>query len=333
MKGYARLAVETRAGMEDKIHLGYICCVDEGGRTLLAAGDPDQAVFIRSAAKPIQALPTISRRLDEKYGITEEESALFGASHMGQECHTRAILSMLQKADLREEDMCMLPCRPECKKTDDERIARGLPMRKIYHNCSGKHVALMLLQRELGGNVSDYWKRGSMCQQEVLRTISLFTGLDEGHIPIGVDGCGVPVFAAPMKRIALAFMRLIRPGRIGDEALSDAARRFVPRLHRYPYMVKGYGDFSSLLCGNENTLAKGGANGLFCIGLHKEGIGIAIRTVDGDARSRPLLVSAVLEKLGLGPLPHEALMGSDMIYNDTGEAVGEAHADIEWNER
>ena len=333
MKGFARLAIETRAGLEDKAHLGYVCCVDETGRTVLSAGDEEEVIFLRSAAKPIQALPVIRRRLDEKYGLTEEESAIFAGSHLGQACHTQALTSMLDKTGLREEDMCMLPCRPECKKTDDGRIARGLPLRRLYHNCSGKHVALMLLQRELGGPVEDYWKRGSACQKEVLSTIARFMEMPEERIPIGVDGCGVPVFAAPMRNIALSFLNLMRPARLGDEALRETVERYVPRLHKYPYMMKGYGDLCTLLCGHENILAKGGANGLFCVGLHREGIGIAFRTIDGDIGSRPLILAAILEKLGLPPVKALDELGAGLIHNDTGEVVGEARAEIEWNRK
>jgi len=327
----AKLSIATRGGLIDREHYGYICCVDEKGRVILSAGDWDEPIFIRSAAKPIQALPVIARGLDEKYGLTDEETALFAGSHLGQDCHLQALLSMLEKTGLKEEDMCMLPCRPECRQADDARLAAGLPLRKLYHNCSGKHVALMLLERDLKGSVEGYWKMDAPCEQEVFQTISMFTQTDPSDIRWGVDGCGVPVFAVPMRNIATAFLNLVRPDRLPDAEMAQAAARYVPRLHQYPHMMKGKGGLCSLLCAHENILAKGGANGLYTVALHKEGVGIAIRTADGDISSRPILLAAIMRKLGIEPPADLLALGADQIINDTGEVVGEARAEITWN--
>ena len=59
-----------------------------------------RAVFFRSSSKPIQALPVIARGLDKKYGLTDEETAIFSGSHQGDTFHVAALKSIYEKAGL-----------------------------------------------------------------------------------------------------------------------------------------------------------------------------------------------------------------------------------------
>ena len=144
-------------------------------------------VFYRSASKPVQALPVIAHHLDEKYGFTDEETVLFAGSHLGESFHINALKSIMKKADLNPEDLIMKPTVPGSTEANEERIRQGLPKSKLYHNCSGKHAALMLTQREMGGDVKDYWKVGSVGQNEVLRTMSVLSEYPEEKVVIGIE--------------------------------------------------------------------------------------------------------------------------------------------------
>ena len=152
MASFEPLVYEYRGKILDLVHMGYICVVDENGKVLWHVGDPEEMVFYRSASKPLQALPVIARGLDKKYGITPEESVLFAGSHTGDSFHVAALESMYKKADLSEDMLCMDPALPQVPHPMD------LKPRKFYHNCSGKHTGALLLQRELGGEIRDYWK-------------------------------------------------------------------------------------------------------------------------------------------------------------------------------
>ena len=261
MSDTVRLTEEFRGGLLDLTHYGYISIVDEKGKVIYSAGDPEAMVFYRSASKPVQALPVIAHHLDEKYGFTDEETVLFAGSHLGESFHVNALKSIMKKADLNPEDLIMKPTVPGSTEANEERIRQGLPKSKLYHNCSGKHAALMLTQREMGGDVKDYWKVGSVGQNEVLRTMSVLSEYPEEKVVIGIDGCGVPVFAYPMKNIATAYKNLACIDTIQDDVLQDAARRFVPRIHEYPHMMRGTGYLCSLINHDANIIAKGGANG------------------------------------------------------------------------
>ena len=325
MKGTALLLEEYRGELLDLTHYGYITVVDEKGKVIYSAGDPDAVVFYRSASKPIQCLPVIARDLDKKYGITENESAIFAGSHMGEKFHVETLKSIFEKADLKYDDLIMKPATPSAVYANEDRIREGLPKSKFYHNCSGKHAALMLTQRELGGDVKDYWKLDSVGQQEVLRTMSVFSEFPEEKVVIGIDGCGVPVFAYPMKNIAIAFKNLACIDTIKDDILMEAANKFVPRMNKAPEMIRGTGSRCTLLNGDPNIIAKSGANGVYCIGLKKERLGIAFKTVDGYMDLIPNLVREIFKQIGyVNPEIDKQLelMHSDTVINDNDTPVG-----------
>ena len=81
---------EYRVDILECVHHGAACVVDKDGITA-AVGDTDWTCFYRSASKPIQSLPVLIHGLDQKYGLTEEETALFSGSHWGDEEHVRVL--------------------------------------------------------------------------------------------------------------------------------------------------------------------------------------------------------------------------------------------------
>ncbi|MEG1426308.1 MAG: asparaginase, partial [Oscillospiraceae bacterium] len=274
---YEILTEEYRGKLLDLIHEGYVCVVNDQGKIIGSAGDPEAQVFYRSASKPLQAMPVIARNLDLKYGLTPEETVIFSGSHLAEDFHINALESIYQKAGLQEGDLIMKPTVPGSTAANEERIRKGLPPRKLYHNCSGKHTALMLLQRELGGDIRDYWKVNSLAQREVMKTICALSEFPENETDIGIDGCGVPVFAVPMRNIAIAFKNLACIDTITDDNLRQTAARYVPLIHQYPLMMRGTGFICSLIDTDENIVAKGGANGVYGLGLKKERIGVSIK--------------------------------------------------------
>lgn len=323
MRTSTELAYEYRGDTLDLTRYGYLVIADENSNVIYSAGSPDAFVFYRSSSKPIQALPVIARGLDREYGLTDEESTIFAASHMGEPFHVAALESIIGKAGFTENMLVMKPTVPTNKESNEERIKAGLPRRKFYHNCSGKHLALMLTQRALGGAAEDYWKPGAPVQREVERTIKAISETDT--VKIGVDGCGVPVFAVGIKHIAIAFKNLACIDRIKDDALQKAAASFVPRMHSYPHMISGTGKICTILNQDENIVAKGGANGVYGFALKKQRLGVAFKLTDGTENAWPLIVRETLRALGaLSPQTGERLeaLNPDIILNDNDTEVG-----------
>lgn len=320
------LAEEYRGEILDLVHHGYICVVDKDNRVVASVGDPEQVVFYRSASKPLQALPVIARGLDEQYGLTEEETVIFAGSHLGEDFHIAALRSIFSKTGMNPENLIMKPTVPGSREANEERIRQGLPPHKLYHNCSGKHTGAMLLQKALDPeHIRDYWKMESCAQQEILRTVAALSQYPKEQVGLGVDGCGVPVFAVPMKNIATAFKNLACPDCIEDEQLQMAAKTFVPRIHRYPHMMRGTGYLCSLINHDPNLVAKGGADGVYGIGMKREGLGISLKLADGTENLWPLLIGEIFHQLGYENSRTHAMLESlhgGTLYNDNDSPVG-----------
>ena len=321
------LIYETRGPVVENVRYGYIAVVDECSRLRAAVGSPDERVFFRSASKPIQALPVIARRLDEKYGLTPRETAIFAGSHAGEPMHVEALEAIWRKTGLREDMMVMKPTLPENEAARAAVLAAGTAKRRAYHNCSGKHTALMLLQRELTGSPENYWRPDSAAQREVLRAVAALSEYPEEQVGVGMDGCGVPVFAVGVRNIAVAFKNLACPDRIADPVLRAAAERYVPRLHAHPEMIKGTDTLCTRLNACAGVVAKGGAGGVYGLGLKHERIGIALKLADGQNASRPLALAGILRQLGIADARVLAVLDElshREIINDNDLVVGRA---------
>ena len=316
---------EYRGGVLENIHRGRICVTDRSGRTVYAVGDPEEITFYRSASKPIQALPLLERGLDGKYGLSGEETAVMSGSHSGEDFHLAAVLGILEKAGYSEDEMIMNPTYPEDAAARNAMIKAGMPPRKALHNCSGKHAGLMLLAGELGDH-RDYWRPDCPAQREVKSCIARMSGWPEEKIGVGIDGCGVPVFAVPLRCIAASFVRLGCPELIEDEALRRAAEKMSGAMHAHPLYVKGTGTLCSLLNSDPNIVAKGGAQGVYAMALKREGLGIAIKQEDGTQDERADIIAEVLRQIGYADralIDRLEQFHPGEIVNDNGTVVGE----------
>ncbi|HZW49835.1 MAG TPA: asparaginase [Bacillota bacterium] len=322
----AKLVEDYRGGILENVHRGFIVVVNDQGKVIGSVGDPDQVVFYRSASKPIQALPVLAYGIDRLFGLTPEETTVMAGSHLGEPFHVDAIESILRKIGCKEEDLCMKPTYPAYLPRRNELICAGMPKRKIYHNCSGKHSAALAISRYLGVPIEGYWKPEHPAQQEILRCISYFTEIEKDKIGIGVDGCGVPVFAVPIRNMALGAMKMACPDRINDLIWAEAADRMGHNMNRYYRMVTGSNYICSLNNMDDNLVAKGGAEGVYGIGMRKQRLGIAFKCEDGTEICWPLIINEIFRQLGYENEAGRQRMLSlvkPYVINDNDEIVGE----------
>lgn len=304
---------EYREGVLECLHYGAACVVNAQG-VVASIGDPNWLCFYRSASKPIQALPVLMRGLHKKYGLTEEETAIFSGSHWGDADHIRVCESILKKADLREEDMCMLPTYPSRAANKEAMLRKNMPSRKIYHNCAGKHLALMLLARDLGESISDYWKRESKTQAVIQEMIAYMSDTPMDEISIGVDGCGVPVFAVPFQRIARSYLKLSCPDLIPDADVRRTVEENMQRLHAYPNMIAGQNIVDSIITSNPDLVAKSGAMGVYAIGCKSKQLGLVFKTADGSHDEFAASAIEAFKQLNIAP---ETISEIEKYYPDT----------------
>src|SRR5918994_2614255 len=182
------IRVDVRRGgvVFEATHVVHAVAVRDGA-VVEQAGDAGRVAFLRSSAKPFQALPLVRARHD----LTTEEIAIASASHLASPEQLAAARSLLAKAPATEEE---LECGPEPT--------------AVQHNCSGKHAGMLAVCRAHGWPSRDYRLESHPVQRACLAEIAAAAGLSPGHVPVGVDGCGVPTWAMSLQRMALAFARL-----------------------------------------------------------------------------------------------------------------------------
>ena len=90
----------VRGTVVESRHRVHAAVVDAAGLLRASAGDPEMVTFIRSAAKPFQALPVIAEGAMERFGITLEEISVICGSHSGEARHVDAVTSILRRIGL-----------------------------------------------------------------------------------------------------------------------------------------------------------------------------------------------------------------------------------------
>jgi L-asparaginase II len=278
-----------RGDAVESVHRVHAAAVRDG-ELVASAGDPDLVTFMRSSAKPLQALPLARLYAD----LADHELAIASASHLAYPDQLAAAQSLLARAHAREDDL-------ECG-------AEGDPPRRINHNCSGKHAGMLAVCRARGWPTQGYRLAEHPLQQELLEVVRDATGEDE--LITAVDGCGVVTFAFPLRAMAHAFARL--------ESL-DAGDRIADAMRARPDLIRGDKAADTMLMRSlPGWIAKGGAEGLMCAA--GDGLGIALKAEDGAARALRPALAAFLGRLGQA-LPAEFEVVS--VANSRGEPVGD----------
>lgn len=336
---YQPLLEVSRAAVIESVHYGALAVVDAQGKLLFSHGDPDTVTFLRSSAKPFQALPFVEMGGAEAFGLSDREVAVMCASHSGTDEHVSVLRVFQQKIGVSEENLLCGSHPPMHEPTWRAMQQRGEEPTPLRHNCSGKHTGMLAQARLRSLSLEDYINPQHPLQKTLLAAFAEMCGLPPEQIELGVDGCSAPVFAVPLRSAALAYARLSDPAGL-PEKRAAACRRITQAMSSHPDMVAGPGRFDTALmqAAGGKLVAKGGAEGYYGIGLlagalgpQSPGLGITLKIADGDlhGRAAPVAALAVLRRLGaLTPAELEALAEFDArpIYNWRHLAVGEIKA-------
>jgi L-asparaginase II len=333
------LALAVRGRTIESIHRGHLIILDGEGGEIVKIGNPETVTFIRSSAKPFQAIPFLLSGAAERFGFLESEIALACASHSGEEIHTRLAEKMLQKIGLSEADLKCGAHPPFNERRAEEMIRAGEKPTQMHNNCSGKHVAMLAFAKHSGADTGTYDLLENPIQQAILETISDFTETPRDEIPIGIDGCAAPNFALSLRVMAKGFAKLVFPPKDFDEEMREACRRIVTAIMNYPKLVGGSERLDTVLmqAARGKFISKIGAEGVWLCGVlpspeWKKGLGIALKIEDGDdKRARAVIAVEVLRQLGIfnektlkdySPLP---------VKNRRGDAVGRVESSFALN--
>ncbi|WP_053058127.1 asparaginase [Rubrobacter aplysinae] len=303
------LAALYRAGLAESVHRGRYAVCDAGGGLLDSGGETGEPVWVRSSAKPFQALPLVVSGAAGALGLTDEELVVACGSHGGEEAHVATVRSILGKAGLSEEAL-QSGAHPPLNGAASRALARaGGSPRPVHGNCSGKHAGMLALCSYRGWETASYLDRDHPVQREILGAVSRMCGLDEREVLIGGDGCGAPAFALPLRSLAAGFARLASCA--APEPFGAAADRVRRAMGGHPFMVAGTGRLDTRLMQGAEFVCKSGAEGIFTAGL-PDGTGLAIKVSDGSGRALEPAALSLLGRLGAEPLPEPDTVVRDL---------------------
>ncbi len=329
--------VEVRRGaIVESRHRGHIAAVDGSGALVAHLGAPETVTYLRSSAKPHQAMPLITSGAADRFGFTAQEIAIACGSHSGEPIHTEAVAAMLRKIGLDESALKCGTHEPFNREVARAMRERGELPNILQNNCSGKHTGMLALALHLGASVETYDQPNNPVQLAIARTVSQFSDVPEEEIAIGVDGCGVPVFGVAVRAMALMYARLVSS--LTTELAADAraaCEQIVSAMTTYPKMVGGTTerfDTELMRATRGDVVSKVGAEGVYTAGIRPcekwpRGLGLAFKVEDGeDRRARPTVAIESLRQLGV--LDAEALQAlapyaKFPVRNHRGDTVGE----------
>jgi L-asparaginase II len=296
----------TRGDHVESRHRGSLAVVSASGEMVASVGDPDQVVFLRSAAKPFQLAPFVASGRFDSYDFPApvEALAIMAASHSGEDRHVRTVQALLRAGGLTREVLACGTHSPFDRETAERLIRDGEPSSALRHNCSGKHTGMALHAKAAGWPIETYWHPDHPVQQQALKAVSTATGVAADEIWQATDGCGVVTFGVPMRAAAQAFARLADPGSLADEPLRGALERILDAMMANPELVGGERrqlDTALMRAAPRRLVSKGGAEGVQAVGiLGQTAMGLVLKVEDGDGarRARGVATCAALRQLG-----------------------------------
>lgn len=298
-----------REGIVESTHYVQATVSDYRGRVLSVAGKPDTTAFARSALKPFQALAVITTGTLERYDLTDKDLAIMCASHQGKIEQARQAFNILWRSEIEPSKLqCPIP---EGKKSP------------LEHNCSGKHAGMLAVCKQRHWPLETYTQLKHPVQQLILGKIAELLGMPAEEFLGARDDCGAPTYLMELGQMATLYAKLASGNNLDIE-------RIVRAMTHNPELVAGDGNFDTevIRSSQGELVSKSGAEGVQCIGRVGEGMGLAIKVMDGAKRAKYAVAIHLLTQLGwMSPTIAESLAETYMTLNDFKrlEVVGELH--------
>ncbi|MBD2663155.1 asparaginase [Richelia sinica] len=268
-----------REGIIESRHIVQAVVCDERGRVLSVAGNAETATFVRSALKPFQALAVTSTGTLERYDLSDRDLAIITSSHKASMEQVRQVFNILWRADL---DPTVLQCPiPQGKRSP------------LEYNCSGKHAGMLAICQQRHWPLNNYLERKHPVQQLILTKIAELLRMPAEEFIHVHDDCGAPTYLMQMGQIASLYALLGSSNSLDME-------RIVRAMNHHPTMVAGEGEFDTELMrlSPGEIVSKSGAEGVQCIARLGEGMGLAIKVIDGAKRAKYAAAIHLLQQLG-----------------------------------
>jgi len=276
-RNFLKVLVKRGSSVEST-HRAHASICDTKGRILMKAGSSEYETFIRSALKPFQALPFITSGASETFNLDNKTLALACGSHCGSSNQARTAFKLLWNADIDIKKLkCPIPQNRESK---------------LQHNCSGKHSAFLATCKKMNWDLESYLMGHHPLQREIFRRVSELLKIPAEELIAERDDCGAPTLLLHLSQMAILYAHLSRSEQPEFEKITRA-------MTNHPDLVAGEGYFDSELIkrGHSKIISKGGSEGIQCLGLLGEGIGLSIKVEDGSKRAKHAVAIHLLRQL------------------------------------
>lgn len=280
----------------ESVHQGHAVVMRADGEVVAAWGRPDVMIYPRSSCKMVQALALVDS--GAATGLSTAQLALACASHQASAVHVGMVKSWLADLELTDDDLRCGTAMPGDIAERDRLICTHAEPCQSHHECSGKHAGFLTLNKHLGGG-PDYVEPDHPVQRAVRAAFEDVTGqTSPGY---GIDGCSAPNFATQLQGLGLAMARYAatREGVGGRRAQAMARLRDAMMAH--PELVAG----ETKACTNLMRAADGGAavktgaEAVFVAMLPEQGVGIALKIIDGGIRASEAAMTGLLRRLNV----------------------------------
>lgn len=294
---YAPIGVPThvplvhlmRDGLVEGVHHGSVVVLAPDGSVRFSAGDVHTAFAPRSAAKPLQTAAMARLGLS----LPPDLLALAAASHSGEPVHLDGVQRILDTCGCAEDDLRNPADHPFDPVERTEWIAAGRTVRRLAHNCSGKHAAMLATARLHGWSTSDYLDRRHPLQRAIAATVEDLAGEKIAHT--AVDGCGTPLFAVSLRALTRAIGRIAAASPTSPEGVVAQAVRAQPEM-----VAGSRRDNTALMRAVPGLIAKDGFEAVQVAAL-PDGTAIGVKIADGSDRARLPVTVAALTLAGVDP--------------------------------
>ena len=198
--------------------------------------------MLRSAAKPLQALPAVRDGVVERYDLEARHVAVACGSHEGTPAHAAAVAEVIARAGLSLADLRPRGVHPPLAAGAARALAlAGRTPTVLEHNCSGNHALMLLRESMLGRDPGAYLDPDGPAQADATEAVALACDCE---LVIAGDRCGMRAYSLPLRNAALGYLRLAGHGM--PEPYAEAARGVAGAMREAPEMVAGPGSFDSL---------------------------------------------------------------------------------------
>jgi L-asparaginase II len=291
--------------MSESRHYGSLAVTDVEGQLIYGVGAVDGApAYLRSSAKPFQAIPLIESGAAERFGLSDQEIAVACASHNGEDEHVRVVGGMLERAGLSPDQLLCGAHLPYYEPAATALTRAGQPPSNLHSNCSGKHTGMLLVCKQMGWPTENYNEPEHPLQKWILEIVAEFCGMPVSEVATGVDGCSVVCFGMTVRQMATGFARLSDPTyweQAGKPEHARAVKRIINAMMAHPFMVGGTArnDTDLMQLAPGRVFSKGGAEAVWCMGFPERGLGLALKVEDGTPRAHPVIIAEALHQTGL----------------------------------